>query len=39
MIAPFEAEFFPLQVSHGQMIHFNVVNDYGAVTEKSAAVK
>ena len=39
MIAPFNAESFPLRVSHGQMIHFDVVNDYGAVTEKSAEVK
>lgn len=39
MISPFDAESFPLQVNHGQMIHFDVVNDYGAVTEKSAAVK
>ncbi|MBQ0356615.1 molecular chaperone [Enterobacter hormaechei] len=39
MIAPFDAESFPLQVRHGQTIHFDAVNDYGAVTEKSAAVQ
>lgn len=39
MIAPFATTIFPLNISTGSTISFDTVNDYGAVINKTAAVK